>query len=135
MQERQDRQQLEMQERQDRQDKHWGNMHKQLGKQFSDSQEVMGNKLTEALKISGKAKMKRIQPTFLPKRDIDDYTLYRAFKRDFQHFIQDVDENNWEDKARWIVECVKGDAHHLIKEITLDQEGYTKALQVLDSKC
>ena len=65
---------------------------------------------------------------------MDDYSLYRVFKRDFDHFIQDVDEANWEDKARWLLECVKGDAYQLIKEITLNEAGYTKAFADLDSK-
>ena len=138
-QERQDRQQRESQERQASQDKHWSNMHKQLGQQYSASQKEskeslaqVGKSMADALKASGKAKFKRIQPTFAPKREIDDYSLYRAFKRDFDHFIQDVDADNWADKARWIVQCVKDDAYELIKDITLDQPGYTQAFQVLD---
>ena len=105
-----------------------------MSKSWSDSQTQMGNKLADALKASGKPKFKRIQPTFLPKRNIDDHTLFWAFKRDFEHFIDDVDVNNWRDKARWIVECVKEDAYQLIKNITLDQAGYTKAFEDLDDK-
>ena len=78
---------------------------KQLGKQFSESQALMSqkfadsqkesaDKFTEAIKISGKSKLKRVQPTFSPKQDIDDYSLYRKFKKDFEHFISDVDPAN-----------------------------------------
>ena len=65
-------------------DKHWADIHKQLGQQYAtsqkeikESQAKMSNKLAEALKATGKAKLRRIQHTFLPKRDIDD----------FEHFI------------------------------------------------
>ena len=74
----------------------------------------LADKFTDALKVSGKPKFNRIKPTFSPKRDINDAALYRAFKRDFEHFIADVDPANWADKTRWIIECVKGDAYQLI---------------------
>merc|ERR1711942_407090 len=122
-------------------DKRWADLTKkfsdsqtQMSNKLADSQTQMHDKMAEALKTSSKSKFKRIQPTFLPKRDLDDYSLYRVFKRDFDHFIQDVDEANWEDKARWLLECVKGDAYQLIKEITLNEAGYTKAFVDLDSK-
>ena len=86
-QERQDKQQTLLQLQQDQ---HWTDMHKQLGTQFSTSQKEVGTKLAEALKTSTKSKLKRIQPTFRPNRDLDDYSLYRQFKRDFEHFITDV---------------------------------------------
>ena len=41
---------------------------------------------------------------------------------------------NWVDKARWLLECVKQDAYNLVKYITLDQAGYTKAVKDLDEK-
>merc|ERR1712082_321119 len=116
-------------------------MHKEMAKQqaetrkeLAESQTKMSENMAEALKTSSKPKFKRIQPTFLPKKDMDDYSLYRVFKRDFAHFIQDVNEANWEDKARWLLECVKGDAYQLIKQITLNEAGYTKAFTDLDSQ-
>ena len=133
-QERQDKQQTLLQLQQDQ---HWTDMHKQLGTQFSTSQKEIKDsqiQISEALKASTKSKLKRIQPTFRPNRDLDDYSLYRQFKRDFEHFITDVRENNWIDKARWIVECVKEDAYQLIKNITLDEAGYNKAFTDLDAK-
>ena len=42
--------------------------------------------LVEAIKASSKPRYKRIEPTFSPNRDINDYTLYSQFKRDFAHF-------------------------------------------------
>merc|ERR1712082_287951 len=112
----------------------WAESQTQLSNKLAESQTKMSENMAEALKTSSKPKFKRIQPTFLPKKDMDDYSLYRVFKRDFAHFIQDVDEANWEDKARWLLECVKGDAYQLIKEITLNEAGYTKAFADLDSQ-
>ena len=94
----------------------------------------MKDKFVEALKVSGKSKFKRIQPTFSPNRDIDDPSLYRAFKIDFDHFIADVDPANWADKTRWIKQCVKEDAYHKIKEVTLNEAGYKEAFKILDAK-
>ena len=114
---------LQMSKQLERQDKQWGDIHKQLGKQFSEaqkesresiapmsqkfadsqkesreqfaaSQKENADKFTEALKVSGKPKFKRIEPMFSPKRDIDDPSLYRRFKIDFDHFIADIDPAN-----------------------------------------
>ena len=133
-----------------------GDIQKQIGKQFADSQKEskeqfsasqtesreqfassqkqMADKFSEALKISAKPKLTRTQPTFTPKHDIDDYELYRKFKKDFQHFISDVDKDNWEDKIEWLQRCVKDDAHRRIKEVTIDEAGYNNAFEILDTK-
>ena len=132
---------LQMSKQQERQDKQWaemqkqqGEIQKQIGKQFTDFQKEMADKFSNALKVSGKPKFKRIEPTFSPKRDIDNPSLYRRFKIDFDHFIADVDPANWADKTRWIKQCVKEDAYQLIKEVTLDEVGYKEAFQKLEAK-
>ena len=94
----------------------------------------MADKFSEALKISAKPKLTRTQPTFTPKNDIDDYELYRKFKKEFQHYISGVDKDNWEDKIQWLQRCVKDDAYRLIKEVTIDEAGYNNAFEILDTK-
>ena len=94
----------------------------------------LAEKFTEALKVSSKPKFNRIQPTFSPKRDINDAALYREFKREFGHFIADMDPDNWADKTRWILKCVKDDAYELIKLVPLNEAGYNKAFEDIDSK-
>ena len=84
---------------------------KLLSKQISDAQ-VVTNKhisdsqkeLAETLKSCNKSKLKRVQPIFFPKRNLEDYSLFRQFKKDFEHYISDVSNDNWPDKCRWLMQ-------------------------------
>ena len=96
--------------------------------------EKVSTEQATALKASTKRDLKRQQPTFKPLRNLDDYTLYREFKKDFLFFITDVDEANFSDKAQWLKICVSGDAHALIKNTTNNETGYKAALAALDAK-
>ena len=45
-----------------------------------------------------------------------------------------MDPANWEDKIRWLQQCVKEDAYHRIKEVTINEAGYKDAFEILDTK-
>ena len=44
--------------------------------------------------------------------------------------MADVDPENWSDKTRWILECVKEDAYELIKYVSFNEAGYIKAFVI-----
>ena len=134
---------------QDQRVKHWGDIHMQqleLWREFRMEQAKLSAetqaqiakhwaesqvKIAEAIKIACKPKYERKQPTFSPKPG-DDPTLYTAFKQDFEHFIAEVDPEDWPEKTYWLLQCVKNDAYKLIEYVSLNEAGYTQAFQDLD---
>merc|ERR1712237_63570 len=76
-----------------------------MNKQISDAQGVTNKhisdsqkELAETLKSCNKSKLQRVKPMFLPKRNLEDYSLFRQFRKEFEHYISDVSEENYPDK-------------------------------------
>ena len=72
---------------------------------------------------------KAIQPIFTSKGDDSDFGVYRDFIDRFNFFVAKC--SNKAEKLQWLKSSVKGDASHLIKNLSLDEANYDIAIKRL----
>ena len=91
-----------------------------------------GENIEKILKTSSAGAPKPSQPFFHSKQNDTDYATFKDFLSRFEHFTKKV--ANGADKLEWLMSSVKGEAHNLIKNLTLDSSNYDIALNKLKAE-
>ena len=84
------------------------------------------------LKNTSSAAPKPTQPFFTSKQTDADFSAFSDFWSRFQHFTKKCTNNS--DKLEWLKSSIKGEAHLLIKNLSLEESNYDVAVKRLHDK-
>ena len=82
--------------------------------------------------ISRSSAPKATQPSFTSKGTDADFAAFSEFLKKFEFFVSNVASDA--QRLQWLQQCIKGDALHLIKNLSLDNDNYIVALDKLKAR-
>ena len=88
--------------------------------------------IDKILKNNSSAAPKPSQPYFTSRQIDADFAAFKDFWSRFEHFTKKVASPS--DKLEWLKSSIKGEAHNLIKNLTLDDSNYRVAVDKLKAE-